>query len=98
MVKEGLKGLPKFESLSPSEEFLRYIDSAWSGTNRDIPTYGQGKKGIFDYYGRNEQGNEQARFRIPWGKHEKIEKSYHIERKTNGEFIVTAEGFYPYKK
>lgn len=98
MIKEKLKELFKFGTTSPSEEFLHYVDNIWGGTNKDIPTYGQRRKGIFDYYGKDKQGYENARFRIPWGEHQEIEKSFHIKKEPNGKFVVTDEGFYLNKK
>ena len=97
MIIERLKIFSRSKPQKPSKELLGYIKNAWNGTNKDIPTHGLGVRGIFDYYGRSEEGNERARFRIPWGEHEEIEKSYYIERKANGEIVVTPEGFYPYK-
>ena len=98
MLKELLKRIPKFELPDPSKELTDYVINASNGTNPDIITHEHGMRGIFDYYGKNKEGSEQARFRIPWGQFEQIEKSYHIERKASGEFVVTLEGFFPHKK
>lgn len=82
----------------PSQELREYVNGIFDGVNTDVPTFGQGRKGIFDYYGKDEEGSEMARFRIPWGAAKELERSFHIERTTQGTFKVTDEGFYPAQK
>ena len=94
MNKERFKNPLKIPS--PSQELSDYISTIRLGNNKDVPAYGQGQNGIFDCYGKNEQGDELSRFRIPWGHNQQFEKSYRIKRTADGEFIVTDEGFFPY--
>ena len=82
----------------PSQELLVYLTDTLHGQNNDIPTYGIGNRLIADFYGIDTEGNELARFRIPWGQNKKLERSYHVTRTTNGQFQVIDEGFYPLAK
>jgi len=93
MFKETLRRIAReIVPPPPSKEMSDYALGLFSGTNPDVPTYGLGKKGSFDYYGKNREGSEVARFIIPWGE---LEKSFFIERTPEGKFIVTNEPLNP---
>jgi len=75
----------------PSEEFRDFIQHARQGDNPQIPSYGRGA--LFDYYGKNKNGEEQGRYRIPMGS---VERSFHVQHRVNGTFKVTDEGLFPF--
>lgn len=81
----------------PSKELEEFFIRAVKGENEEIPVYGQGAYAFLDYYGRNKEGSELARVRIPWGKSQKLEKSYYVTRTSQGSYKVKEERIYAYK-
>ncbi len=76
---------------SPSAEFDAFMDGVARGDNSAIPSYGI--NGIVDYYGKNKDGAEQGRYRIPMGQ---TERSFHVRRENDGIFTITDEGLFPF--